>query len=624
MPTPAKAIALVALAAAGCRGAGELRSVIPAGAPNAERVVVVSFDGLAADRHARLRAAGAYTDPHGLAAFDTGLVVERALPSNPTLTSPSHIAIAAGAPPARTGIVANRFHLPGTPITETVSGFDHTIGVETLWESMRRQGRRVGSLAYPGCNGPDERRRADFAMHYVQRPAASAETVRFGPGGLAPAAARAGGDAPPAAATLVVPLSGYGAGQRAVFHVAAVDTSADGRAHYDSLRVDDNDDPTDGVLALVRPGQWFPLRVTVPHEDGGTAIVGAWCLLRRLEPDLSAVEVYRGEFNATEAYPRPFRETLDREAGFWPGPPDGGALERSIRGEGGLSPNEYLDQVRRFSEFFTACARTAVFGQEFDLLLTYQPIIDEVQHIALVTDPRQVMYSEGLAATGARLIDDTYRIADRAVGDLARALDLRREALVVVSDHGIEPVWETVHLNEALHRAGLVKVAREGGRMKVAVDTPIVAVGSGGCAHLYVNVIGREPTGVVSPQELPGIVRQAAAVLARLDVDGEDVVEAMFARDQLARIGLDHPNSGDLVVFLRPGFSASGAVGGTLSTPAAVPGQHGYLNHHVGVDGVWMARGAAVGRARLREARLTAVASFVSRLLGAEPPAASE
>lgn len=617
----ASLVALVAATLAGCHSTAP--PPLPVTGERAERVVLVSFDGLAAQRHAALLAADAYHDPDGLAAFrGRGLVVERAIPVNPTLTSPSHIAMAAGAPPARTGIVANRFHLPGTPITDTVSGFDYPIGVETVWEAVRRQGHRVGSLAYPGTNGPDPRRRADFGMDYVQRPILPAGTVRFTRADFATAAAP-GAEAAPATVGLTAAEPGPRFPTGWHLTLTAVDTHRDGVPAYDTLLVDDDGNPTNGVLAEARPGDWFAVRHDLPHPDGGTAIVGCWWLLRTLAPDLASVDIYRGQCNATEAYPRSFRERLDAIVGFWPGPPDGDALARGFRAEGGLTPAQYLDQVRRFSRFFTACARLAIEHEPAALLLAYQPIVDEVQHLATLTDPRQPAYSPGLAATCARLVDDTYGVADEAVGELARALDFAKDALVVVSDHGIAPVWATVHLNEALRRAGLCRLATTAGTPTVAADSAVVAVAGGGCAHLYVNVVGREPTGVVPPAELAETIRKAARALAQVEVNGERVVERIVARADLETFGLDHPHSGDLVVFLRPGYVASSEIGGPLASPATVTGVHGFCNSHAEMAGVWLARGAGVVAARYRTAPLTAVAGYVVRLLALAPPGAA-
>ncbi len=580
-----------------------------------------------AERHADLLARGLYLDADGLAAFQrAGLIVRQAMPVNPTLSAVNHAAIATGAQPRRTGIVSNVFHPPGSPLTHTVSGFDHPWQAEPLWHAFRRQGKRAGVLLFPGCDGTTAERTADFAMVYVNEPlSAAAEMVDLrgesfakvgGPRGL--------GDAAPRRASFSVPLADPALPPRASFVITAEDSVPDGKAAWDTLLVDDDDDPGNGLLARVRTGEWFPLHLTARHSDGGPRTVGGWCLLQAMDADLGRVTIYRGAWFATEAYPRSYRELLDREVGFWPGPPDDRALASRLRGQAGLSVDEYLAQVARFSEYLNACARSTIRHLPFDLLLAYQPIIDEVQHALLVADPRQLAFTPGLAATADEAIIATYRIADRAVGELARALDLERDALVVVSDHGIAPLWEVVHLNEVMRRAGLAEMEEAGGRPRVGGRSRIAAVGSGGCAHLYVNLQGREEGGVVPPAEREAVVRKAAQTLALLEVEGQPVVANMFRREELAPLGLDSPNSGDLVVFMRQGFAATSRIGGPIHEPASYHGQHGHRNTTPAMAAVWMARGAGVPVRTVQRASLTEVAAFVAQLAGVRPPRDAE
>jgi predicted AlkP superfamily phosphohydrolase/phosphomutase len=593
----------------------------------ARRVVLLSHDGMEADRHADLLARGLYTDPDGLAAFPgRGFVVRQAIPVNPTLTSVNHASIATGAAPARTGIVSNAFHLPGTPLAATVSGFDHPWQAEPLWHAFRRQGRRAGVLLFPGADGATTERTADFAMVYVNHPlSAPAEVIRLSDASFAPAGTpTAPGDAPPRRSRLRVSLTGANLPKEVAFVLTAVDTVADGLAAWDTLIVDDDDDERNGVIARLGAGQWFPLRLSASHPDGGTRTVGGWCLLQRLDSDLSQVVIYRGAWYATEAYPRPYRELLDREVGFWPGPGDSRALARRLNGDEGLAIDEYLSQVERFSSYLNACARVTIRHEPFDLLLTYQPIIDEVQHALLIVEPRQLVFNPGLAATADEAIVATYLLADRAVGELARALDLERDALVVVSDHGIAPLWEVVHLNEVLRRAGLAEAEGTGDRQRVSGRSPMAAVGGGGSAHLYVNLAGREADGVVPGVEREQLLRRAAQALALLEVDGQPVVAEMYRREELAPLGLDSPHSGDLVVFMRTGFAATSRIGGPMHEPASYYGQHGHRNTAPGMAAVWMARGAGVPVRTLRRASLTEVAAFVAHLAGVQPPAQAE
>ena len=81
-------------------------------------------------------------------------------------------------------------------------------------------------------------------------------------------------------------------------------------------------------------------------------------------------------------------------------------------------------------------------------------------------------------------------------------------------------------------------------------------------------------------------------------------------------IGLDHPASGDLVVFLAPGFAASNGLSGDAITPSRYYGQHGFLASHDEVCGMLFARGLGIKKKRADELPATAVAPLVAQLLG--------
>lgn len=614
------ALVLATLSLASCRGTAPPSAPVGAGT-HARRVVLLSIDGLAGPAHRDAVRRGVYRDPDGLAAFERGgFSVDWVRPVNPSLTSVNHASIATGAAPSSTGIVSNTFRPHGAAFGTTVSGFDAPIGAETLWESLRRQGKRAGVITFPGCDGRTPERTAAFGLVYVNTPFARSAIVRLGDAdfSLPDGGAQAAPDAPPRTASLQVSLRAGDATVPAAFVLTALDTVEDGKRAYDTLVADQDDDTSNGTLGRARAGEWFPLQVVAPHPDGGARTIGAWCIVQALAPDLAEVRLYRGAFNAVEGYPRAFRERIEKEASFWPGAPDEVHLERGISGGDGIEVRDYLAQAARFSAFFTAATIAAVRGERFDVLLTYQPVVDEVGHAFTLRDPRQAAWSKTNEVLAAAATDEVLRIADRAVGELSRSLDLSRDALVVVSDHGMVPVWEAIHINEALRRAGLADTEEGPRGPRLAPTSRAAAVCSGGVAHVYVNLA---PGGPVPAGERGEVVRQAARALALLEVDGDAVVEAMARREDAAKWGLDHPNSGDLVVFLKPGYVPTGSIGGRIHEPTNLVGQHGFLSHHRDLGAVWLARGAGVPAARRSDATLTEVAAFVSRLAGVEPPA---
>jgi predicted AlkP superfamily phosphohydrolase/phosphomutase len=251
-------------------------------------------------------------------------------------------------------------------------------------------------------------------------------------------------------------------------------------------------------------------------------------------------------------------------------------------------------------------------------VLAYHPTIDEYLHTSLIVDELQWAYSPGRALAAREGLKRMGRSIDRSVASVWHAIEPERDALVVVSDHGQIPVFEVVRPNPALADAGLVRTVDGGGSRRIASDTPMVAVAGGASIHLYLNLAGREPGGVVSMDEAPALLRRAARVLADLEAEGRPAVDKIFDRGEAADIGLDSPLSGDLVVFLAPGFAATDSFDGPVLEPSRLYGQHGYLASHDAMCGVLFARGAGIKKTRLGEVSVTEVAPMVARWLGFE------
>ena len=118
--------------------------------------------------------------------------------------------------------------------------------------------------------------------------------------------------------------------------------------------------------------------------------------------------------------------------------------------------------------------------------------------------------------------------------------------------------------------------------------------------------------------EAPELLHRAARVLADLEAEGRPAVEKICTRGEAASVGLDHPSSGDLVVFLAPGFAADGGLDGPALEPSRYYGQHGFLASHDEVCGVLFARGAGIKKKRFGEVEAIAVAPMIARWLGFE------
>ena len=124
---------------------------------------------------------------------------------------------------------------------------------------------------------------------------------------------------------------------------------------------------------------------------------------------------------------------------------------------------------------------------------------------------------------------------DAVVGDLLDHFERTETRVMIVSEYGIEPVTDAVHINRVLREAGLVRLRTENGRELLDPGASrAFAVADHQIAHVYVH----------DPADLPAArsaCERATGVGRVLDAEGQRAH------------AIDHERSGDLVLVAEPG-----------------------------------------------------------------------
>ncbi len=131
-----------------------------------------------------------------------------------------------------------------------------------------------------------------------------------------------------------------------------------------------------------------------------------------------------------------------------------------------------------------------------------------------------------------RIAQDVVAV-DEVCGELIDSAQRAGARVVALSEYGITPVSNPVHINRALRQAGYIQVREELGRELLdAGASRAFAVADHQIAHIYVSEPALVPQVKALVESLPGVER---------------VLDEAGKREQ----GLDHPRSGELVAIAR-------------------------------------------------------------------------
>lgn len=192
-----------------------------------------------------------------------------------------------------------------------------------------------------------------------------------------------------------------------------------------------------------------------------------------------------------------------------------------------------LDQVFKMTERRFQVARRLVKNKPWDYFMMVEMGPDRLHHVFWqYYDPRHPLYVPGNPFETA--FQNYYRVLDDEVGKLLDALPADA-VTILMSDHGARPMMGGLCFNDWLMREGYLAMTEPlSGPMPIA-KAPIdwsrtIAWGDGGYyGRLFLNVKGREPSGVIEPSKYEEVRDELIAKLeAQPGPDGERLGTRVF------------------------------------------------------------------------------------------------
>ncbi len=444
---------------------------------------------------------------------------------------------------------------------------------------------------------------------------------------------------------------------------AALDTTDDGVKNYDTLVFFDS-------ARGIQPGP-FNLPSTGPayvkasdhksspfYLEGSSNKAGMGFCVSMLASDLSTVHI--GQYAADDIPRTPavldVVDDINNHVGFWADQADFRIPERLSSGFTAFSDQEleamFEDQVRLFVDYQT---RVALYSMQqnpnADLTMVYIEQPDGSEHQFLLTDPRQASnptdpHSIGDNQDFAKVaryqgyLLNAYLKANDAVERIIQQVGVDENGvpkadIFVVSDHGFDPFFTSVSINNMLTNAGfdLSKVR---------------AVTSGPDVNLYINLQGREPDGTVTPQAYITLQQQLVQLLnsqadtnqtytnGKPSVPLFEIVRARPAQIGDPNFGLESDDfigqdSGDVVGVMASGYNFDGTqnpvvqrLGDPQSSSPVLSvsnfyGAHGYNSQLRHMSAIFFAAGPDIQHGTLDQVHNIDVAPTIEQILGVQP-----
>ncbi len=602
----------------------------------------------------------------------------------PATTGTALSTLLTGTWPAEHGVVGDRFFRTGSPdfadfATWTDPGL---IQADTLPQAAERAGKTVVAVGWEGVSGLDPALGGPVVGAPVAMSQAGvltnfdltdqpANAERLGVGyervELRPAEGWTGAPESFSAAQetdlTIRSLDPEGANPDRSFAVYIYDSTDDATENYDRVLVAPEKDAAAAVADLAT-GAWSSAAVTLVGELDGQA-AGFWLKTIDLAPDLSRFRLYSTPVSRIAASweacgdrpecaaPGGFEEAVNLAVGAPVGvdstPLEAGLIdEATFIAQGITSAWQTVDALRFIVEDLAV---------QPDLLLLATPFPEAVsrQFLGLVADRDEdgavaTPVASGAEGEGVVAVDrhallghlrDGYTMADEILA-VGRNLLGPEASTLVVSAGGLAPSWLGVNAGQVLVDAGIAEAAQPENCVPGPVSEPpgtpdpealpfgsaVKVCWSGGTAHVYVNLDGREAAGSIAEDAYESTRDAIVAAFENLrDPANPDapVVAGVFRKEELRDVaGADalHPSrTGDILVTLAPPYRFADVVADVAFAKAAPVAMGGYLpDRDFGAEGFFLAAGPELAPGALDTVRAIDVAPTAAFLLSVPGP----
>lgn len=375
-------------------------------------------------------------------------------------------------------------------------------------------------------------------------------------------------------------------------------------AGYDQLLICRSRDASN-PLAELAVGEWTGWWKDVFEIDGQALDGYLRMKLVSLSPKGDVFELFAPQIWPATGYTQPeeVAQQIDENVGNFLQNPGRDAL-------GVVDDATYFELLEFHHQRLADVAQYLTQSREWDVLFIETHASDYTSHFFLSQADECSGADEHTLARCKAGVVETYASIDRMIGRVVELAD-EDAVIAVVSDHGGTPSQHRpVDIAQVLEEAGFLVYADA---EKKQIDWSRTIAANVGLVHIFINLKGREPTGIVEPEDYQQMQLDIIEALhAYRDLETDRCPFALaLTRDDAEMVNLWSELVGDVVYALRPEYD--GAHGKQLPTAKlGIGGQHCTF--------AMAGAGVKKGLALKRQVRAVDVAPTLCYLLGVPMP----
>lgn len=491
----------------------------------------------------------------------------------PPATQPAWAAIATGAGPGTTGLHMS-VHIPGEPLDVTHDGSDSKfLEAETFWDVAEKCGKKVILNYYPVTWPPKIKHGVqvgayhNFYPKFDVGPSSLFATKKYRSSQQAGRAVkitlRASKNWENVPETksfsleteITVPTT-YIEGIK--YNVLVLNSKGRG---YDEVLISASKNASMAIarLHVGEESNWIESDFDTPSGKRRGAFKFR---LLDLSPDGENFKLYHHPIASCDGftYPPSLAKELVDKCGPFNEIDDSPALL-----DGWIDEQIYLDQIDYEAKWWARANEHLLQNYECDVLVTYVNILDHVTHrFKGGIDPTHPDYDSAMADKYWNLFLHCYKLIDDGIGRTLQHIDERETLIVLASDHSHTSVHTAFYVNRLLAKKGLLKYSVD---PSDSIDWPKTkAINPFGLmnGHIFVNVKGRDPHGIVSSgEEYEKVQEQIIDLLNSLKDPrtGQTVVQLAIKKQDAEVLGIykgrGYERLGDVLFVTKPGYYAT-------------------------------------------------------------------